>query len=103
MINLDAEREGEIFAGCAGGNKVTCHLPVVRIPASGDVWDIHICGLQGGHSGIDIHKGRACAIRLLGRVLYQLSCTGTMHVIDAFGGQADNAIADEAHPCARGY
>ena len=97
MINLDSEREGEIFAGCAGGNKVTCHLPVVRIPASGDVWDIHICGLQGGHSGIDIHKGRACAIRLLGRVLYQLSCTGTMHVIDAFGGQADNAIADEAH------
>ena len=97
MINLDAEREGEIFAGCAGGNKVVCHLPVTRLPISGEVWTLHICGLQGGHSGIDIHKGRACAIRLLGRMLYQISRCAGMYAADAWGGQADNAIADEAY------
>lgn len=97
MINLDSERDGEIFAGCAGGNKVSCRLPIKWIPAAGNVWKIHVSGLQGGHSGIDINKGRACAIRLLGRILYRLGCAGTMYVEDACGGQADNAISDEAY------
>lgn len=96
MINLDAERAGEIFAGCAGGNGMTFSLPVMRETFDGDAWQLEIGGLRGGHSGVDIHKGRACALTLLGRVLDNLDTVGGVRVIWAEGGQADNAIADTA-------
>ena len=54
MINLDAERAGEIFAGCAGGNGMTFSLPVMRETFDGDAWQLEIGGLRGGHSGVDI-------------------------------------------------
>lgn len=96
MINLDAERAGEIFAGCAGGNGVTFSLPAAREAFDGDVWQLEIGGLRGGHSGVDIHKGRACSLTLLGRVLDKLDAAAGIRVIWAEGGQADNAIADTA-------
>lgn len=96
MINLDAEREGEIFAGCAGGNGVTFSIPVMREAFDGDGWQLEIGGLRGGHSGVDIHKGRACALTLLGRALDKLDAAGGVRVVVAEGGQADNAIADTA-------
>lgn len=95
MINLDAEQEGIIYVGCAGGNKVSCVLPVRRIFTSGRGWELRISGLRGGHSGMDIHRGRASAARLIGRTLFRLSRETALYAAEAELGQADNAIAAE--------
>ena len=63
LLNLDSEEEGVFTVGCAGGNVTTCLLPIARAPFQGSALTITISGLQGGHSGTEIHKGRANARR----------------------------------------
>lgn len=95
MINVDSEREGEILTSCAGGNKSKAHLPVKRENMTGMVAELTIRGLKGGHSGDQIHTGRANSNILLGRVLYELLPL-SVRVMSMEGGLKDNAIPREA-------
>ena len=70
FLNLDNEEENTLCIGCAGGVNSVARRKIARRPApSGDAWRIKISGLAGGHSGVDIHRGRGNALRILGRAL----------------------------------
>lgn len=96
MINIDSEEEGVFTVGCAGGVRAIGSLPISRISRSGLLCSISIAGLKGGHSGVEIHKGRGNAIRLLGRILYSLKAEGLLALSSLNGGVVDNAIPLEA-------
>ena len=96
MINLDTEEEGLLLAACAGGLVLQTHLPVDREPARGVTATLEIRGLKGGHSGMEINKGRGNAILLLGRALNHLDKKASLKIIDIQGGTADNSIPSEA-------
>ena len=71
LLNLDSEIEGVFTVSCAGGMRADCHLPGIMEPVAGMAgYSITLAGLQGGHSGGDIHLGRASANQVMGRVLY---------------------------------
>lgn len=95
MINIDSEEEGFILTGCAGGNKTITRLPIQFEPVTGSVCSIKISGLQGGHSGVEIDKGRGNATIILGRVLHALK---SFHIslVSLTGGLKDNAIPRES-------
>lgn len=99
LLNLDSEDEGIFTVGCAGGVRVVAHYPYDTNENEGaEAYkaSIHVKGLQGGHSGQMIHKGRANACRIAARILYRLADLGvTMHSINC--GTAANAIANEAY------
>src|SRR5271166_2560858 len=66
FLNLDGEEEGTLCIGCAGGLNTIARRTVGRRAApSGESCRIKVSGLQGGHSGIDINKGRGNALRIL--------------------------------------
>lgn len=96
MMNIDSEEEGTLLVSCAGGCTATCHLPVKRQERKGVTVTLKISGLTGGHSGVEIDKGRANASRLLGRALNELSKTVSYSLISVDGGLKDNAIPREA-------
>lgn len=99
MINLDSEEEGCLLVSCAGGLRADCLLPVRRSPASGLSAVIAVEGLTGGHSGAEIHRGRASAVDLLGRLLWDALRSLPCAVVSLSGGGKDNAIprSAEAH------
>jgi len=73
LINLDSEDEGEMFVSCAGGRNTQAKFTFSReeAPAGSFFLRAQLKGLTGGHSGDDINKKRANAIKLLGRFLFQ--------------------------------
>lgn len=93
MLNVDSEVEGILTVSCAGGVRATCHVPVEWDQASGISCALTVCGLVGGHSGVEINTGRANANMLMGRLLYGLSREMPLRLVSLHGGQADNAIA----------
>jgi len=98
LVNLDSEEEGVFTIGCAGGEETRLHLPVETAdpPSEMKVFEIEIGGLRGGHSGIDIHKNRASANNLLGRLLLHFDSTVELRLVSLRGGTVHNAIAREA-------
>lgn len=97
LLNLDSEDEGTFIVGCAGGQTTRIDLPLEFEPYSyGHAYELVILGLQGGHSGVDIHKHRASANQLLGRALAQLQKIAPLRLVSMKGGTAHNAIAREA-------
>ena len=92
LLNIDSEDEGVFTVSCAGGNISRCHLPLVRAPFEGEALTITVDGLQGGHSGIEINKGRGNANMVMGRVLSAVFKKTDMRLIAVNGGQKDNAI-----------
>jgi dipeptidase D len=97
FLNLDGEEEGTLCIGCAGGMDTLARRTVERQPAgSGAPWRVRVSGLQGGHSGIDINKGRGNAVRILGRVLQLLLDRMPVAVAGMEGGSRRNAIPREA-------
>lgn len=92
LINLDSEAEGVFTVSCAGGNVSTCRLPIARAPFQGQALTVTVSGLQGGHSGTEIHKGRANANMLLGRVLQAMAAAADLRIMEVNGGLKDNAI-----------
>ena len=70
MLNIDSEEEGIFTVGCAGGGSVFCHLPLIREEFAGETLAVRVSGLVGGHSGVEINKGRANANVLMGRLLH---------------------------------
>ena len=96
LLNLDSEEEGVFTVSCAGGSVAACELPVARTPCGGTVMEAAVRGLVGGHSGTEIHKGRANACVVLGRVLQAMGRETELRLVTANGGGKDNAIAVEA-------
>ncbi len=96
MLNLDSEEEGYLLVSCAGGVTTTAHLPVHRETAEGYCITLTVTGLQGGHSGVEIDKGRGNACQLLGRTLYEMQNDFTFRLCSVQGGLKDNAIPREA-------
>ena len=98
LLNLDSEDEGIFTVGCAGGVRVVAHFPFnanEKLARKARKAYIYIKGLQGGHSGQMIHKGRGNACRLTARILYSLAEKG-VSLIGISGGTAANAIPNEA-------
>jgi len=98
LLNLDSEDEGIFTVGCAGGVRVVAHYPLntnEKLAYKARRAYIYIKGLNGGHSGQMIHKGRANACRIASRILYTLADMGVA-LIQIDGGTAANAIPCEA-------
>jgi dipeptidase D len=98
LINLDAERDDKLIVGCAGSRGTTLDLPLQTRVARDDqaAAKITIAGLAGGHSGMDIHRGRANPIRLLGRLLRQIGREVDIDIAGLSGGLSLNALARRA-------
>lgn len=96
MINMDSEEEGSILTSCAGGMRSDLSFSVAFTAAEGIYTKVMIKGLLGGHSGAEIHKMRANANVLMGRVLFDLMQQVDFSVISLNGGMKDNAIPREA-------
>ena len=116
LLNIDSEEEGHVLVGCAGGCLTTIRVPVERelpeeetgqenagdreesAPSYARSMRLTVTGLLGGHSGMEIHKGRANANMLLGRVLQELrkELPGDFRLVSVDGGSKDNAIPREA-------
>ena len=96
MINIDSEIEGILTVGCAGGQRALCHIPINRVVKKGNICTITIDGLLGGHSGTEIHKGRANANSLMGRFLLLLKESVDFELIDMSGGTKENVIPKQS-------
>lgn len=97
LLNLDSEDEGELFIGCAGGKGTVATFTYEPVPAVSAMqyFRITVTGLNGGHSGSDIHKGLGNANKLLARFLFLLK-KEYRFVLSAWeGGNLHNAIARE--------
>ncbi|MFZ5969250.1 MAG: aminoacyl-histidine dipeptidase [Bacillota bacterium] len=94
LINIDSEEEGTILSSCAGGVNNIVHLPITwqAVDSNKIGYKISIKGLLGGHSGMEINKNRASAIKLLGRLLQELDGKMDMDIASANGGEKMNAI-----------
>lgn len=98
MINLDQEEEGIFIVSCAGGARVDVDIPLKEESDKSAMKQlaVSIRGLLGGHSGIEIDRGRGNANWILGAVLCGLSLRYDIRLSKMQGGQADNAIPREA-------
>lgn len=97
LINIDSEKEGILTASCAGGIRVRGEIPILYADCEDmDVCRIAVSGLRGGHSGIDIAKGRKNGIKLLGRLLEYISRTCEIRICALTGGSKENAIPSGA-------
>lgn len=92
MINIDSEDEGIFTVGCAGGSRVKCMLPTSRTDCGWGVWEVSVEGLIGGHSGVEIGKGRANAAILLGRVLDAVARKTEVRLVNLRCPGKDNVI-----------
>lgn len=97
LINIDSEEEGVMLASCAGGVNNIVTLPIEWVPSQMDSFKkLTIKGLLGGHSGIEINKNRANAIKLMARTLKALESLN-VEVTEVYGGEKMNAITKFCH------
>ena len=98
LLNVDSETEGVFTVGCAGGRHtlISRKLTLTELAEKSQLFNLNICGLHGGHSGIDIIKQRASANKILARTLHQLTVAGDIQLVSIKGGTAHNAIARDA-------
>ncbi|MCD8195799.1 MAG: aminoacyl-histidine dipeptidase [Lachnospiraceae bacterium] len=96
LLNMDSEEEGVFTVGCAGGATAVCTLPCEKEETESEALKVRVGGLVGGHSGTEIHKGRANANILLGRLLAALREKAVFRLVSMNGGEKDNAIAVSA-------
>ncbi|GLX83813.1 aminoacyl-histidine dipeptidase [Thalassotalea loyana] len=99
LINTDSEQEGEVYMGCAGGidGSATFTLETMAVPEGYESFNLSISGLKGGHSGVDIHTGRANANKLLVRFLLEAARQFNIQLTELNGGSLRNAIPREAN------
>jgi dipeptidase D len=96
LLNLDTEADNELTIGCAGGIDVTATGNYDTAPASGTAFKIMVKGLTGGHSGAEIHLGRANANKLMNRILLSLTKQFDIDIAEVNGGSLRNAIPRES-------
>ena len=97
LINVDSEEEGKLLVSCAGGlrNKITLPILFEDSKEYKGLYTIKIRGLKGGHSGMEIDKGRANSNRLMSRILVNLLENIDFRLISLNGGSKNNAIPRE--------
>ncbi len=97
LMNLDSEEEGSIYVGCSGGKDSTATWKVdfEKAPAQTVSAQLKVAGLKGGHSGLEIDKGRGNAVKILNRALLALEPFG-VRISYIEGGNKHNAIPREA-------
>ncbi len=98
LINLDSEEDGRFCIGCAGGIDTVAYFDLAEEDAPKNAFFIQLFvkGLQGGHSGDDINKGRGNAIKILSRFLWNESKKFPVQICKISGGNLHNAIPREA-------
>lgn len=98
LLNLDTEEDDELDIGCAGGIDVTATKKYKEkpVPKATAAYKVYVDGLQGGHSGIDIHKGLGNANKIMNRLLYNASVNFMMRISEIEGGSLRNAIPRES-------
>ncbi len=97
LMNLDSEEEGAVYVGCSGGKDSagTWKLETDAAPAGSVALEVKVGGLRGGHSGLEIDKGRGNALKILNRVVMRMGgIGGRLARID--GGNKRNAIPRDA-------
>ena len=92
LLNIDSEEEGVFTVSCAGGAKATISLPVQRRAVYGPCVRLTVEGLQGGHSGVEIHKNRANANKVMGEFLSRVQQLMPICITGLSGGKKDNVI-----------
>lgn len=102
LVNLDTEEEGELYIGCAGGKgtNITFTYKAEDVPTGYFWFKAQVKGLNGGHSGSEIHKGLGNANKILNRYLWALDRKFDLALAEIDGGNLHNAIAREAHAVA---
>ncbi len=97
MLNLDTEDDDELTIGCAGGVDVTANgIYKSDIPKNKIACMLSVKGLTGGHSGMDIHRGRGNANKIMNRLLLSLSNDLQVEISSIDGGSLRNAIPRES-------
>ena len=92
LINIDSDEEGVFTVGCAGGMRSDVVLPIRRTNSESESYRLKAFGFKGGHSGVEIDKGRVNANKALVEIMSKL---GDVSIKDIKGGNADNAIPRE--------
>lgn len=92
LINLDSEDEGVFTVSCAGGCRATLSLNVERRAVYGPCIRLNVDGLQGGHSGAEIHRNRANANKIMGEFMSRIQNLMPLCLTSLSGGSKDNAI-----------
>jgi dipeptidase D len=98
LLNLDSEDEGILYIGCAGGMDTIASIKYDPVAANPDLsaFEIMLTGLHGGHSGDEIHHGYANSVKLMSRLLFDLSSHLGISISRFDGGNLRNAIPREA-------
>lgn len=98
LLNLDTEDDDELSVGCAGGVDITGTASYVEepTPSGFEGAKLRVRGLNGGHSGMDIHKGLGNANKLMNRILSELNEVGGVRISTIDGGSLRNAIPRES-------
>lgn len=99
LLNLDTEEDDEIDIGCAGGVDVTAfrEYDEEQTPESVVAYQIIVSGLNGGHSGMDIHKGLGNANKIMNRLLFDGFENFGLRISELMGGGLRNAIPRESN------
>ena len=93
FLNADSEDEGVFTVSCAGGMRANASVPYETEVKDGALVTVKLTGFRGGHSGVEINKGRLNANIVLGRVLNALRKEVPVQLVSVSGGDKDNAIA----------
>ncbi|MCE2611636.1 aminoacyl-histidine dipeptidase [Flavobacteriaceae bacterium D16] len=98
LLNLDTEEDDEIDIGCAGGIDITAQgeYTEISLPDGQAAYRIDVKGLNGGHSGMDIHKGLGNANKIMNRLLFNALDHFAVSLAEISGGGLRNAIPRES-------
>lgn len=98
LLNLDTEEDDEIDIGCAGGIDISADRAYTEIPVEPNekAFRIEVKGLQGGHSGMDIHRGLGNANKIMNRILFMAHESSGIGICSLDGGGLRNAIPRES-------
>ncbi len=96
LINIDSEEEGCFYIGCAGGRDTVAHVPLQweAVPGGMVYGELAVTGLNGAHSGADIHTEPGNSLVIAGRLLFELGAL--IRIADLRGGDKHNAVPREA-------
>ncbi len=94
LINIDSEEEGTILVSCAGGERNIVTIPIEwnKTSENMELYELIVTGLKGGHSGMEIHKGRGNANKIIGRILERINRKIDIDLCYIEGGSKSNAI-----------
>lgn len=98
LLNMDSEDEGIMLASCAGGCSAQVKLRLNRTEVTGTKLRISISGLTGGHSGVEIDKGRGNANVLMSRILRDAAEEAPIFIVSVEGGKKTMPFRENVYP-----